>query len=134
MRRPGLKREVLTNSAGSSSRATPLRRTSQRSIASRVGAGSVRASFCALPLPNTQYAAWRPRRYLRRPGRPFRTSVNKLARTFAAQVEALKRHRSAGEQTIKVEHVTVNEGGQAVVGIVHPQGGERGWKNREPIS
>ena len=49
-------------------------------------------------------------------------AVNKLARTFAAQVEALKKHRSAGEQTIKVEHVTVNEGGQAIVGIVKPQG------------
>ena len=42
--------------------------------------------------------------------------LNKLARTFAAQVEALKRYRSAGEQTIKVQHVTVNEGGQAIVG------------------
>lgn len=50
-------------------------------------------------------------------------AVNKLARTFAAQVEALKKHRSAGEQTIKVEHVTVNEGGQAIVGVVHPQEG-----------
>ena len=50
-------------------------------------------------------------------------AVNKLARTFASQVEALKKHRSAGEQTIKVEHVTVNEGGQAIVGIVKPQGG-----------
>jgi hypothetical protein len=43
---------------------------------------------------------------------------NKLARTFAAQVEALKRYRSAGEQTVRVEHVTVNEGGQAIVGNV----------------
>jgi hypothetical protein len=50
-------------------------------------------------------------------------AVNKLARTFAAQVEALKKRRSAGEQTIKIEHVTVNEGGQAIVGIVKPQGG-----------
>jgi hypothetical protein len=50
-------------------------------------------------------------------------AVNKLARTFAAQVEALKKHRSTGEQTIKVEHVTINEGGQAIVGIVKPQGG-----------
>jgi hypothetical protein len=51
------------------------------------------------------------------------SAVNKLARTFAAQVEALKKHRSAGEQSIRVEHVTVNEGGQAIVGVVHPQGG-----------
>jgi hypothetical protein len=40
-------------------------------------------------------------------------AFNKLARTFAAQVEALKRYRSGGEQTVRVEHVTVNEGGQA---------------------
>ena len=45
-------------------------------------------------------------------------AFNKLARTFAAQLEALKRYRSAGEQTVRVEHVTVNEGGQAIVGSV----------------
>jgi hypothetical protein len=44
--------------------------------------------------------------------------LNKLARTFTAQMEALKRYRSAGEQTIKVQHVTVNDGGQAIVGNV----------------
>jgi hypothetical protein len=45
-------------------------------------------------------------------------AFNELARTFAAQVEALKRYRSGGEQTVRVEHVTVNEGGQAIVGNV----------------
>jgi len=40
------------------------------------------------------------------------TMLNKPVRTFAAQVEALKKYRSAGEQTIKVQHVTVNDGGQ----------------------
>lgn len=45
-------------------------------------------------------------------------AYNKLARTYAAQVEALKRYRSAGEQTVRVEHVTVNEGGRAIVGNV----------------
>jgi hypothetical protein len=45
-------------------------------------------------------------------------AFNKLARTFAAQVEALKRYRTGGEQTVRVEHVTVNEGGQAIVGNV----------------
>ena len=49
--------------------------------------------------------------------------VNKLARTFAAQVEALKRYRSKGEQKVVVEHVTVNEGGQAIVGNVETGGG-----------
>jgi len=35
-----------------------------------------------------------------------RPVFNKLARTFAAQVEALKRYRTGGEQTVRVEHVT----------------------------
>jgi hypothetical protein len=50
-------------------------------------------------------------------------AFNKLARTFAAQVEALKRYRSRGDQTVRVEHVTVNEGGQAIVGNVRHGGG-----------
>ncbi|WP_442580600.1 hypothetical protein ACSBOB_00930 [Mesorhizobium sp. ASY16-5R] len=45
-------------------------------------------------------------------------TFNKLARTFATQVEALKRYRSKGEQRVIVERVTVHEGGQAVVGVV----------------
>ncbi|WP_395449393.1 hypothetical protein ACHMW7_05835 [Aminobacter sp. UC22_36] len=45
-------------------------------------------------------------------------TFTKLARTFATQVEALKRYRSKGEQRVYVERVTVNEGGQAVVGNV----------------
>jgi hypothetical protein len=48
------------------------------------------------------------------------TAFNKLARTFAAQMEALKRYRSTGEQTVTVQHVQVNEGGQAIVGNVTP--------------
>jgi hypothetical protein len=50
-------------------------------------------------------------------------ALTKLARTYTAQVEALKRYRSAGEQVIKVQHVTVNEGGQAIVGNVGTRGG-----------
>lgn len=48
--------------------------------------------------------------------------ANKMMRTFAVQVEALKKHRSSGEQIIKVQHVTVN-GGQAVVSNGNVQGG-----------
>jgi hypothetical protein len=47
--------------------------------------------------------------------------ANKLLRTFTAQVEALKKHRSTGEQHVTVEHVTVQSGGQAVVGAVNLQ-------------
>jgi hypothetical protein len=39
-------------------------------------------------------------------------------RTYAAQMEALKRYRTGGEQKVTVQHVTVSEGGQAIVGNV----------------
>jgi hypothetical protein len=55
-------------------------------------------------------------------------TVNKLARTFATQLEALKRYRSTGEQKVTVQHVTVNDGGQAVVGTVTTGG--RGEEKR----
>jgi len=45
-------------------------------------------------------------------------ALNKLARTFAMQMEALKRYRTGGEQKVTVQHVSVNEGGQAIVGNV----------------
>ena len=60
-------------------------------------------------------------------------TFNKLARTFTAQVEALKRYRTGGEQKVTVEHVTVNSGGQAIVGNVSHRG--RGSKkNRKSTS
>ena len=46
------------------------------------------------------------------------TGFNKLARTFAAQVEALRKHRTGGEQRVTVQHVNVSDGGQALVGNV----------------
>jgi hypothetical protein len=42
----------------------------------------------------------------------------KLLRTFTAQVEALQRYRGKGQQKVTVEHVHVNAGGQAIVGVV----------------
>ena len=59
--------------------------------------------------------------------------LNKLGRTFAAQVEALKRYRSSGEQNIKVQHVTVNEGGQAIVGNVQAGGGGHEKGGGQPL-
>lgn len=50
-------------------------------------------------------------------------AFNKLARTFAAQVEAHKRYRTGGEQRVIVQHVTVCDGGQAAVGAVNHAGG-----------
>jgi len=49
--------------------------------------------------------------------------VTKLMRTYTAQVETLKRYRTGGRQTIQVQHVNVNEGGQAVVGNIKGGGG-----------
>ena len=50
---------------------------------------------------------------------------NKLTRTFAAQMSALKEYRSKGEQKMTVQHVHVAEGGQAIVGNVNAR--RRGW-------
>jgi hypothetical protein len=47
--------------------------------------------------------------------------ASKLSRTFATLVEAMDRHRGKGQQRITVEHLHVNQGGQAVVGLVAPQ-------------
>jgi len=46
-------------------------------------------------------------------------AFNKLTRTFAAQIAALKDYRSKGEQRMVVQHVHVAEGGQAIVGNVN---------------
>lgn len=45
-------------------------------------------------------------------------AFNKLAQTYVAQMEALKRYRTGGEQKVTVQHVSVNDGGQAIVGDV----------------
>ncbi len=55
-------------------------------------------------------------------------AFNKLARTFTAQIEALKRYRTGGEQRMIVEHVHVHQGGRAIVGTVN-QGGRVGNKS-----
>ena len=49
-------------------------------------------------------------------------AMNKLARTYAAQMETIKRYRSKGKQTVRVERVTIENGGQAVVGNVSHRG------------
>ncbi|CUH45557.1 hypothetical protein [Ruegeria atlantica] len=49
-------------------------------------------------------------------------AYNKLARTYTAQVEALRKHRNGGKQTVTVQHVNVEDGGQAIVGSVEAGG------------
>ena len=53
-------------------------------------------------------------------------ALNKLTRTFALQVQSLQKYRSGGKQKVKVKHVHVNEGGQAIIGNV--ERGEDGNK------
>ena len=56
--------------------------------------------------------------------RTWTTSPSKRAQSghsiSVVQMEALKRYRTGGEQWVTVQHVTVNEGGQAIVGAVTP--------------
>jgi hypothetical protein len=46
------------------------------------------------------------------------SAAARLLRAYATQVEALRRLRNGGSQIVRVEHVHVNEGGQAVIGNV----------------
>lgn len=50
-------------------------------------------------------------------------AFNKLMRTYASQMEALRKYRTGGEQKVTVQHVTVNDGGQAVVGDIRNRDG-----------
>jgi hypothetical protein len=56
--------------------------------------------------------------------------TNKFMRTYTLQVEALARKRRKGEQNIRVKHVHVYDGGQAIVGNVSHRGG-RGYRKIE---
>ena len=60
-------------------------------------------------------------------------SFNKLLRTFGTQMETLKRYRTGGEQKVTVQHVSVSEGGQAIVGNV-TQSGQDHAPDKAPAS
>jgi hypothetical protein len=49
------------------------------------------------------------------------TAATKLLKAYILQEEALRRRRGGGRQHVRVEHVHVNEGGQAIIGNVTPQ-------------
>ena len=51
--------------------------------------------------------------------------ANRLSRTWTTLQGALDKHRGKGQQKVTVEHVHVNAGGQAVVGMVETQTGDR---------
>jgi hypothetical protein len=46
------------------------------------------------------------------------TAASRLLRAYAVQVETLRRLRNGAFQVVRVEHIHVNEGGQAIVGAV----------------
>ncbi|HUU17685.1 MAG TPA: hypothetical protein VMW72_11085 [Sedimentisphaerales bacterium] len=50
--------------------------------------------------------------------------ATKMLRTFIAQIDVLKKYRTGGQQKMIVEHVHVNEGGQAIVGTINQGGGK----------
>ena len=61
-------------------------------------------------------------------------AFNKLTRTFTTQMEALKRYRTGGEQKVTVQHVSVNEGGQAIVGNVTQASKEKPSDDAGPLA
>jgi hypothetical protein len=58
--------------------------------------------------------------------------VSKLSKQFALHMEVMKRYRMGGERKITVQHVSVNDGGQAIVGNVNQTRGDQ--KNGLPAS
>jgi hypothetical protein len=48
------------------------------------------------------------------------SAAARLLRAYATQVEVLRRLRQGGQQYVRVEHVYVNDGGQAVIGNMTP--------------
>jgi hypothetical protein len=48
----------------------------------------------------------------------FGSAAARLMRAYATQVEVLRRLRHGGHQYVRVEHVHINEGGQAVIANV----------------
>lgn len=57
----------------------------------------------------------------------------KMLRAFAMQVETLTKLKRGGEQTVRVEHVHVHSGGQAIVGNVTSGGGGRKKRSTNPM-
>ena len=58
----------------------------------------------------------------------YERSITRLSRTYLAQMDALKKYRAKAQQTVRVERVSVHEGGQAIVGDVSHTGGAQGEK------
>jgi len=57
--------------------------------------------------------------------------ADKLIRTHATLVATLDKHRGKGQQKMTVEHVHVNEGGQAIIGNVNQSKADIGGKKKK---
>jgi hypothetical protein len=53
----------------------------------------------------------------------FGSAAARLMRAYATQVEVLRRLRNGGHQYVRVEHVHISDGGQAVIGNVRGSDG-----------
>ena len=99
-----------------------------------IGPGDVIADMVAAQLASAHHAAMDCYKRAAARGelplevwREALNQANRLSRTSAALIEALNRHRGkSGQQTVRVEHVTVADGGKAVIGSVATRGGGRG--------
>jgi hypothetical protein len=49
------------------------------------------------------------------------SAAARLLRAYSVQVETFRRLRHGGDQYVRVEHVHVNDGAQAVIGNVRPR-------------
>jgi hypothetical protein len=56
-----------------------------------------------------------------------------LSRTYLAQMDALKKYRAKAQQTVRVERMADNEGGQAIEGDVTHGGRPSDEKWRYPL-
>jgi hypothetical protein len=54
----------------------------------------------------------------------FGSAAARLMRAYAMQMEVLRRLRTGGQQFVRVEHVHVNDGGQAAIGNVIQKGSD----------
>jgi len=62
----------------------------------------------------------------------YLNATTKLQRTMVAQVEALAKLQRGGAQSVRVEHVHVHQGGQAIVGAVTTGGRAAHGRCRQP--
>ncbi len=112
----------------------PDARTLNKAVAALAGIGprDELEGMLAVQMIAVHHKAMEDLRRARQEGQPVQAAndcvnrATKLLRTFVAQVETLNRYRGKGQQKVTVEHVHINNGGQAIVGAVNQEGGGGG--------